>query len=205
MMKADYIIPISYWLGATMAVIWGDFLANDMWGRSSLQLSRCIWATGACSGAVGIIVYSIRKARGSKLLPPFVGIVLIALAVPYICEDIRLRKEFLMFMISGCVSVYLAMRYYDDITHTATESLSLMHRRYLGYFRSGVWIIAFVLVGYFYWELRGLPPPAEPNMKWMVLSFLQLAASVAGGTILVAYGLTQRLNELETRVENMSR
>jgi len=199
--SAEKIIPVSYWVLATAGIIWGDFIKTACWEEVSLQALRCIGGTVACLTDAGILIGAILKARGEKLWFPCALILVIGLAVPFICGDIGLRPEFCMFVIVMSVCGYLFAVYYEDITQTSSDSLSLVHHRYLEYSKSSMWLIAFVLIGYFYWELRGLPA-TEPTVQHIIASFLQLVASVAGGLVLVVYGLNRRLHQLEAMLEH---
>lgn len=113
--------------------------------------------------------------------------------------------NFGLFGFSGALSffifIFILILFYDE-TPTNEKSLDLMHRRYLQFFNSfvwlviigGTWLIAFLLKE---------TPPTKTEMFPIAFSIAAIQNLFVGGVglLLVAYSFNERLRDIEKKLE----
>lgn len=202
----DRALVSSYWATASMTIIWGDYFKAQWWPNigfqsSSLELSRCGGATVASLVFIAVFWFLVNKLQGTKILRICIPLVAVGIGLPWIYNP-QVRTGLLTILASSMVSAYIYAYRYEGIDRTNQGGLTMMHRRYVEYMRSFIWVVAFILVGYFYWEVSTVKyEPVNGLTQAMhshaFLSLIQLFITVGGGITLVLYGITRKLREME--------
>lgn len=135
---------------------------------------------------------------------PCVGLIAITAVVPQFYNT-EVRTTFLMTLTACLVAVFIFIRNYERVDDINPHSLTLMHRRYLEYLRSLIWIVAFILVGYFGWEITAFRDRFVCLVKLdmqehLIAGLTQLGTTVGGGVGVVFYSITQKLNQVEKKL-----
>ncbi len=119
----------------------------------------------------------------------------------HLMNIIYLRFVFCALATVTFIAVFYGVLYFEMVSSSISDrSRQLIHHRYLEYFRSFLWGVAFILVGYLSWEI-GASDSFEklgvPSRFSSIVGLLQLATIFGGGIVLVMYGFHTKLKEIE--------
>lgn len=96
--------------------------------------------------------------------------------------------------------IFLLILFYDE-TPTNAKALDLMHRRYLQYFSSFVWL---VIIGgtWVIWFLLQQMPPKKTDMFSVAFTIATFQNLFVGGVglLLAAYSFNKRLRDIEQKI-----
>lgn len=207
-----------YWFITSLSFLYG-FHDCGLKGRGWFMSINLIFIFGSI-GAMFVIVAKYAKPpkhirRSSWLVPSLILVIIVAwLYINGKEMNTSLRQYFIALAIVGNIGLFNFILYDEEITEKKADH---MHRRYLEYLRNYVWVITFILIGYFTWQFENIQsqlaikteatvknciaamsyPPHYP-LCWSLLQFM---VAILGGIILVAYAFHAKLREIEKAIK----
>ncbi len=151
-----------YWFITSLVFLYGFWEHSMLKGILFVFMSVIFIFGPIVAMILTVIKYPIppKHIRCASWFIPAIMLIIILGWVAIELEHARTSKcqYITAFAIVGHILLFNFVLYREDVTKlTKSQSLSLMHNRYLKYFHSFVWLIVVALLGYSTWQLTKTP------------------------------------------------
>jgi len=189
----NLIVLAVYWLVASSSLIWGRPSAvSPSWVTAVPAVLIIAFAT--------ILLVATTHLLHSRPLLVIVVPTFSALATALLCLSLlhkwSLRSVFCAFFIPFFVATFNAVLFSENASRMSSLARTLVHRRYIEYLRSFLWVVTFVLVGYLSWEITFRTTFSTPKNSSPMVGFFQLVC-VFLGVPLCVYAFHIRFTQIE--------
>ncbi len=155
--------------------------------------------------ALVILLWSVYRLHHRPMLVLFLPLAMPMLCLAqtiYLTKTFYLRTAFCAYAITGFILSFNILMFFEKKSDWSKGHADLVHRRYIEYFRTFVWLVLFGIVSYLGWELNAFghsqPLPGAPQTS-PIIGLFQLVCVFTLGLMLVIYAFHVRLKEIEER------
>jgi len=196
-MKRNIMLLSLYWIIASACFVW----VPSVFGKVDLLIiiESIGWIILALISMI-LIVYFFHNRSFLILFLPIIIPLIYFVRVISLTNMVYLRSAFCAFLTIAFILSFLFFLYFEKEKDISRKHIILVHRRYLEYLRSFIWISMFLLVAYLAWELNAVGRFEElsaPSHFPLIIGLIQLISVFSFGVCLVFYAFHVRLQEIE--------